>query len=192
MSARHQGSPVLTWCDFGQNCLSPKLSFSICCTRLVWTLHSLSWDTWLYGRGRQGLPLAILGPQYPVCPLGSCSASWPPSQEPGSPAPARRSPCSASSRPAWHRTSPALPQLPARRSRSQRSPRRLWLTSQWRRRAVAERFDTTRRLREEERVPSNRWMSAKTLLLLAAAERFGDQAARELWYGVSVLLPNAR
>lgn len=136
---------------------------------MAWTLQSPSWNTWLYGRGRRGLALAISGSQYPVCPLRPCSASrnralqHPRSAHPAQPA---RAPPGTALSPALPQLSPALPQLPARRSRSQHSPRRLLLTSQWRRRAAAERFDRTRRLRKKERMPSNRWRRAKMLLLL--------------------------
>lgn len=51
---------------------------------------------------------------------------------------------------------PALPRLPARHGRSQRSPRRLCLTGEWRRRAEAEQLDGTRSAdsgrRDERRV----------------------------------------
>lgn len=81
---------------------------------------------------------------------------------------------------------PALPQLPARRSRSQRSPRRLLLTSQWRRRAAADRVDMTRRLRKKERVPSNRWQRAKMLQLLAVRSML--ETKRPTSCGTEVLL----
>ena len=106
MSARHQGSLVLTRCDFGQNCPSLKLSFSICCTRLGLSSPPVGTHGSTAGAGRDSP--GDFGSAVPVCLLGSCSASWPPSQEPGFPASARRSPCSASSCPAWHRTSPGF------------------------------------------------------------------------------------
>lgn len=155
MSARHHGGPTLPRCDFEQNLPSPKLSFSICCTRwLSWILQSPIWDTWLHGRIQQGTRTGDFGAQYPVCPLGlphrnralQHPRAAPPAQA------ARASPGSVQA--------PALPQLPARRGRSQRSPRRLCLTGQWRRRAVAEQFDGTRRAdsgrRDERRVIDGR------------------------------------
>lgn len=74
---------------------------------LAWTLQSPSWDTWLSGRGRQGLALAISGAQYPVCSLGPCSASR--NQAVQYP---RLSPCSVSSCTAWHRTIPSFTSVP--------------------------------------------------------------------------------
>lgn len=170
MSARHHGGPTLPRCDFEQNLPAPKLSFSICCTRwLAWILQSPIWDTWLHGRIQQGTRTGDFGAQYPVCPLGPRGASSPPSQEPGSPAPARRSPCSGSSCTAWlgpshgftsaprtPRPLPALPTppLPDRPMAQARGGR-------------AVRWDAQSRLRKEGRAPSDRWRGAKTLLLLA-------------------------
>lgn len=164
MSARHHGGPTLPRCDFEQNLPAPKLSFFHLLHKVV-GLDS---------------PVSHLGHMVPW-PDPARDSHWrfrgsvprvptrPPSQEPGSPAPARCSPCSGSSCIAWLGPSPGFTSAP-------RTPRPLPAlpTPPLPDRPMAQarggravRWDAQGRLRKEGRAPSDRWRGAKTLLLLA-------------------------
>lgn len=152
MSARHHGGPRLPRCDSEQNLPAPKLSFSICCTSLDSSVSHLGH----MAPRPDSAGLAISGLSTPSAHSGPAGRARLPHRNRALLHPRAAPPAQAARAPPGSVQAPALPQLPARRGRSQRSPRRLCLTGQWRRRAVAEQFDGTRRAdsgrRDERRV----------------------------------------
>lgn len=116
-----QGSLVLTRCDFGQNCPSPKLSFSICCTRLGFSSPPVGTHGSTAGAGRDSLwrfrerstRSAYSGPARRAgIPHRNRALQHPRAAHPARPA--RAPPGTA--------LAPALPQLSARRSLSPALP----------------------------------------------------------------------